>query len=152
MSIDDDYTEADRWDWDYNDFRQRCRHGQFIGSSWGPDIICGRCEMGEDPTIAEMLREIYAETKRLDDSAQVVTNFVSKIAPFLEGESRTAVLAKFQETLEEKIALHEELSSKSEWIKKTYGPFSDDWLTDRDVLDKYHRHQIAEFESRKDER
>lgn len=43
---DQDYTEADRWDWDLNDDRQRCSHGNFIGSSWGPDIMCIACELG----------------------------------------------------------------------------------------------------------
>lgn len=151
MSIDD-YTEEDRWDWDYNDIRQRCRHGAFIGSSWGPDIICGKCEMGEDPTIAEMLLELYTRTKRIDDSVQTITTFVGKIAPLIDGESKAAVLDKFQEFLEERIRIHDEIQKESDYIKQTYGPFSDDWHTDRDVLYKYHRHQIAEFESRKNER
>lgn len=28
--------------------RYRCRHGAYIGTPGGPDILCGRCEMGED--------------------------------------------------------------------------------------------------------
>lgn len=43
-----DYTGADRWDWDYDDPRQRCPHGTFIGSWWGPDLLCPQCESGED--------------------------------------------------------------------------------------------------------
>jgi hypothetical protein len=42
----DDYTEDDRWDWDRNDDSQYCAHGTFIGSSWGPDILCHWCESG----------------------------------------------------------------------------------------------------------
>jgi hypothetical protein len=45
--IDDDYEYGDEWDWDRNDRSQYCIHGTFIGSWWGPDILCGRCEMGE---------------------------------------------------------------------------------------------------------
>lgn len=39
--------EGDRWDWDLSDPAQRCRHGSFIGSWWGPDLLCQRCEDGE---------------------------------------------------------------------------------------------------------
>lgn len=42
----DDYEYGDEWDWDRNDSSQHCRHGTFIGSWWGPDILCGACEDG----------------------------------------------------------------------------------------------------------
>lgn len=47
--IEDDYEYGDEWDWDRNDKSQYCVHGTFIGSWWGPDILCGRCEMGDEP-------------------------------------------------------------------------------------------------------
>lgn len=34
------------YDEDLNDERQRCLHGTFVGSWWGPDYLCGLCEMG----------------------------------------------------------------------------------------------------------
>lgn len=34
------------YDEDLNDDRQRCIHGTFVGSWWGPDYLCGKCEMG----------------------------------------------------------------------------------------------------------
>ena len=34
------------YDEDYQDPRQRCKHGTFIGSWWGPDYLCMDCEMG----------------------------------------------------------------------------------------------------------
>lgn len=34
------------YDEDLNDSKQRCVHGTFIGSWWGPDYICGLCEEG----------------------------------------------------------------------------------------------------------
>lgn len=46
--IDNDYEHGDEWDWDRNDKSQYCEHGNFIGSWWGPDILCGRCEMGDE--------------------------------------------------------------------------------------------------------
>ena len=35
------------FDWDQSDDSQYCVHGTFIGSWWGPDILCGACEMGD---------------------------------------------------------------------------------------------------------
>ncbi len=49
MVIEDDYQYGDEWDWDQNDKSQYCRHGKFIGSWWGPDILCGYCEAGDGP-------------------------------------------------------------------------------------------------------
>lgn len=37
------------YDADHSDPSQYCRHGTFIGSWWGPDILCGLCESGLDP-------------------------------------------------------------------------------------------------------
>lgn len=53
LACDREYAEdADEpgaeWDWDRNDARQYCRHGTFIGSWWGPDLLCWRCEMGDE--------------------------------------------------------------------------------------------------------
>lgn len=48
MSIDEDYQYGDEWDWDKSDPRQYCKHGTFIGSWWGPDIMCYHCEIGDD--------------------------------------------------------------------------------------------------------
>ena len=31
---------------DLSDPHQRCMHGTFIGTPWGPDYICGPCEDG----------------------------------------------------------------------------------------------------------
>ena len=43
----DDYEIGDEYDWDRNDRSQYCKHGKFIGSWWGPDILCGYCEAGD---------------------------------------------------------------------------------------------------------
>jgi len=45
---DDDYEYGDEWDWDKGDSRQYCKHGTFIGSWWGPDLMCWKCEIGDD--------------------------------------------------------------------------------------------------------
>lgn len=49
--IDDDYQYGDEWDWDKNDPRQYCKHGTFIGSWWGPDLMCWKCEIGDDSDV-----------------------------------------------------------------------------------------------------
>jgi hypothetical protein len=42
----DDYEPGDEFDWDRNDDSQYCVHGTFIGSWWGPDLLCPQCELG----------------------------------------------------------------------------------------------------------
>jgi hypothetical protein len=42
----DDYRPGDEFDWDQSDDSQHCQHGTFIGSAWGPDLLCGWCESG----------------------------------------------------------------------------------------------------------
>lgn len=63
--MEDDYTEDDRWDWDRNDPGQHCPHGTFIGSWWGPDLLCQWCEDGisvED--MVRMRRDAYLRDAR----------------------------------------------------------------------------------------
>lgn len=36
------------YDADVGDPSQYCKHGTFVGSWWGPDYICGKCEDGVD--------------------------------------------------------------------------------------------------------
>lgn len=47
-----DYEETGsfgRYDEDFSDSRQYCKHGTFIGSWWGPDYLCYYCETGNEP-------------------------------------------------------------------------------------------------------
>jgi hypothetical protein len=44
QEVDDGPYPGDEYDWDRNDERQYCKHGTFIGSWWGPDLLCGQCE------------------------------------------------------------------------------------------------------------
>lgn len=50
MTDEDDLLGFDA---DMHDPAQRCRHGTFIGSWWGPDYLCGWCESGTDPALPE---------------------------------------------------------------------------------------------------
>ena len=42
-ALDSEYCE---FGWDKSDDSQYCQHGRFIGSWWGPDIVCSDCEFG----------------------------------------------------------------------------------------------------------
>lgn len=46
MSTTEEIEEALGYDADLTDPRQRCEHGTFIGSWWGPDYLCQWCELG----------------------------------------------------------------------------------------------------------
>jgi hypothetical protein len=46
------------YDGDTNDPNQRCAHGTFIGSWWGPDYLCQWCE---DGISVEEMHRIEAE-------------------------------------------------------------------------------------------
>ena len=39
-------NDALGYDADVSDSSQHCKHGTFVGSWWGPDYICGKCEDG----------------------------------------------------------------------------------------------------------
>jgi hypothetical protein len=56
--MEDDYQYGDEYDWDRNDKSQYCVHGTFIGSWWGPDILCGKCEMGDGQMVIDEDDEI----------------------------------------------------------------------------------------------
>jgi hypothetical protein len=146
--IDNDYTEEDRWDWDQNDPRQICRHGSFIGSWWGPDIMCFKCEMGEDPTVNEMIREEWSKIRRLETKNEAIVDFASKIIPLVNNEGKTTVSHALVEYLENYTNKIDGYKENIEYIKNTFGPFSDDWEDDRNVLYKAHRHEIDEFYKR----
>lgn len=44
----------DDFDWDVSDPSQYCEHGTFIGSWWGPDLLCGRCESAGAKPFADL--------------------------------------------------------------------------------------------------
>ena len=75
MTEELDYTEEDRWDWDRNDDRQHCKHGTFIGSWWGPDVLCQWCEDGISvEEMRRILREqaLYRAQRKADDHDRLV--------------------------------------------------------------------------------
>jgi hypothetical protein len=83
MNLDDDYRPGDEFDWDQSDESQYCKHGTFIGSSWGPDLMCWACEDGisdEDWTEyleAQRRRAAYQRARNalIDDLIGVLETF-----------------------------------------------------------------------------
>jgi hypothetical protein len=139
-------SEYDRYDWDTSDPRQHCRHGKFIGSWWGPDVLCGQCEYGQDPSINEMIEVYYNQIDRKYIESQAVTDFMMG---YIKDESNDFD----SEALTE--AYFDFLKSKDDSIKKCresiqatidyYEQFTND-RNDRNVLYMAHRYNIQKYE------
>ena len=67
-SEDPRYLEHDG---DRQDASQYCEHGKYIGSWWGPDIMCGHCESGIS-ALDLMKGELEYAEKRLQDFSRLV--------------------------------------------------------------------------------
>lgn len=129
MSGEEDYTEGDRYDWDQSDPRQHCKHGTFIGSWWGPDILCGPCEDGSPDITIRQLRE--AKQDVVDRQLKWWGNFGGVIATITREEN--AMLSDFVKSV---VARHnaeqdrwdEDIAEASEWAESED---DDDWLNRR---------------------
>lgn len=72
------------YDEDYQDPEQRCIHGTFIGSWWGPDYLCGYCEDGtslDDFQAIGHYRTISAATTAPGHTADNVLRTLWETAP-----------------------------------------------------------------------
>jgi hypothetical protein len=67
-SEDPRYLEHDG---DRQDASQYCEHGKYVGSWWGPDILCGYCEDGIS-ALDLMKGELEYAEKRLQDFSRLV--------------------------------------------------------------------------------
>ena len=146
----DDYQYGDEYDWDREDPRQYCRHGSFIGSWWGPDIMCMKCELDyEDPTLNEMLSVFDDKIRKNKNSITSVYSFFNRsIKEQKMDKDSIKALLEFLMSYEE--SLNEEIESSKQSRQSVideYSQFSDDWDTDRDILYKAHRAQIDEYDN-----
>ncbi len=58
------------------DARCYCKHGNYVGTPGGPDIMCGACEMGDpDPTINDYKSNIQRATQKLTEGWQILNKF-----------------------------------------------------------------------------
>lgn len=77
MTIEMENGEVDprylEYDGDLADPDQRCQHGTFIGSPWGPDYMCGLCEMGYNTWVEVPKYELYFGLNGLADLATPIS-------------------------------------------------------------------------------
>lgn len=149
--LDQDYTESDRWDWDHEDPRQYCRHGSFIGSWWGPDILCSHCEMGDDPTMNEMISSEWHKLDKMKIKMGATVDFAIKIIAGVDQESKAIVSELLVEAINASNEETDRINTVIQHLKDSYGPFSEDWETDREVLYRKHRAEIKLFDDMRKE-
>lgn len=52
----------------WSDASTYCKHGTYIGTPGGPDLMCGACEMSDpDPTLAELRAELARRCAELEE-------------------------------------------------------------------------------------
>lgn len=116
-----------QYDEDHDDPRQRCKHGTFIGSWWGPDYLCGQCESGDpDPTPSSLKEEADAYAKTF-------------------GEAYTLITAKLRLTFPKELTEAFVTRHKALWYRYEYALSSADGPEDTDWLRKAHAAEIAHY-------
>lgn len=150
MEISSDYEHGDEWDWDKEDPRQHCRHGKFIGSWWGPDVLCMDCEIGEDPTLNEMLQSFDYKIENLKKYVQHLKDIILYTIDIIDKDvNGYRFLSDFNPVIEK--MMKDYLSRKNSIIKEKqdvydkYIEFCDDPENDRDILYKMHRKELAGY-------
>lgn len=145
----DDYTEDDRWDWDRYDPRQYCRHGSFIGSFWGPDILCGDCESScEDPSLRDMVDDVNIKINKIHSEFDGMMTFINLYSKSLGGDVKDPALTEAMlETMKSLNQRRDALETNRKILIEKYEPFCEngDW-NDTGILYKHHRHMIDEFD------
>jgi hypothetical protein len=72
MSLRDTDLYDEDTDSIYSDASTFCRHGTFIGTPGGPDLLCGACEDGNDPSPAELRDWISALCVQIENAALAI--------------------------------------------------------------------------------
>jgi DNA repair ATPase RecN len=150
METFSDYTEDDRWDWDREDPRQYCVHGNFIGSWWGPDILCGDCELGYDPSLNDLLHPIDKAIEETKIKQKGVQEFIIELSDILDTKSfdittLTEVYNNFSNMIKK---YDEKIISLSKTRKKTieeYSPFCENF-DDKELLYNFRREKIRQYD------
>lgn len=145
-----DYEYGDEWDWDKEDPRQYCHHGKFIGSWWGPDILCMDCEIGEDPTLNEILQSTQVRIDKYEMYIEYLKNIIMHTIDIIEKDvSGYNFLSDFNPHIEQMMNQYKKvvsaLNNEKKEVYEKYIVFCEDPETDRDILYKIHRHEIKEF-------
>lgn len=140
-------SDYDRYDWDTSDPRQHCRHGKFIGSWWGPDILCGQCESGdEDPSINDMIQVYYDMIDRKRIENQAIVDFVGNLSKVMPKDLDRSFLG--QAYIDHMNGSDSAIKAYKKKIQETidyFSQFTDDY-DDRNVLYLAHSAQIEEYD------
>lgn len=150
QAISSDYEYGDEWDWDRSDPRQYCHHGRFIGSWWGPDIMCFDCEMGHDPTLNEMIESFDKQIEKFDNYIACMKDIILHTINIITKDNNGYMfLSDMNDFFDEKLKSYKAsikslIKQKQETYEK-YIQFCDDEENDRDVLYKFHRKEIENW-------
>lgn len=103
----------DRYDEDYSDPRQRCQHGTFIGSWWGPDYLCGWCEDGvsrSEQLAALRAQARYRQTREVREALEwwvAIRKVASRVEdPAVIAEALATAKARYRDALAVLTAAH----------------------------------------------
>ena len=99
------------YDGDLQDEAQRCEHGKFIGSWWGPDILCHYCEEGI--SVEDMNRRHLSEKWYIADKTfRMIVLAVNTIHQ--EGRIELPLLIEFQKNVNQLVQVLEEMAALDE--------------------------------------
>lgn len=113
-----------------------CVHGKYVGGC-GADYMCHACEMGyEEPTLAEMTREIEREMERFSSALLKIAAENNHELPVLLKTKFEMVVQKFETSLTN---LFDEAAEIERWSEH---PNDKNWIHNR------HNTYIAEWEEK----
>lgn len=150
QEISSDYEYGDEWDWDRDDPRQYCHHGKFIGSWWGPDILCFDCEIGEDPTLNEMMQSIQVRIDKYENYIEYLKDIILYSLDLIEKDvDGYRFISDFNPHLEKMMndykASKSYLVNQKQEVYDKYIEFCKDPENDRDFLYRFHRKEISDY-------
>jgi len=139
------------YDEDYDDPRQRCRHGNFIGSWWGPDYMCGDCEMDIiDPSLNDMLKFWHDHIRDIDKGERYVEDFIRRLLVAkdeIDPDSKDVIARCYMDSLDQYAKSKENAMNECQSLVDQYADLCDPELgyDDHDILRKYHRQEVDKF-------
>lgn len=150
QEISSDYEYGDEWDWDREDPNQYCRHGSFIGSWWGPDILCMNCEIDEDPTLNEMIRPFDKKVEDVEKYIQYLKDIILHTIEIIDNDlDGYRFLSDFNLVIEKMMKDYEvrkvSLINQKDKLYNKYIEHCEDPDNDRDILYKAHRKELREY-------
>jgi hypothetical protein len=138
------------YDEDCDDPRQRCRHGNFIGSWWGPDYLCGDCEFGYDPSLNDMLKFWHDHLRDIDKGRRYVEDFIRRLVNAqdeIDPDSKGTIAQCYMDSLNQYAKSKEYAMNECQRLVDQYADLCDPELgyDDTEILYNYHRKEVNEY-------